>query len=161
MLVPRRTIRPKSNRNPINSIRFSEMKFFDYTTRVRYGETDRMGISYYANYLVWFEAARTEYFRALGLPYTECEKKGYFLPAVEAGIKYLASSTYDDLLTVRTSVGEIGRSSIHFEYQVHHQETQKRVATGFTIHVFVDARMKPTRVPLEVRRLVTVHKLLG
>ena len=80
------------------------MNYYDFEYRVRYGDTDKLGISYYANYLVWFEAARTEYFRALGLPYTECEKKEFFLPAAEVGIKYIAPSTYDDLIIVRTSV---------------------------------------------------------
>ena len=59
------------------------MKCFDYETRVRYGETDQMGISYYANYFVWFEAARTEYFRALGFVYSEFEKQCIFLPVAE------------------------------------------------------------------------------
>lgn len=136
------------------------MESFDYVLRVRYGDTDKMGVSYYANYLLWFEAARTEYFRALGLPYTECEKKGIFLPAVEAGIRYLASSTYDDLLAVRTSVAELGKSSIRFEYEVFNQATKKSIATGFTVHVFVDRSMRPTRVPAEVKSLVPVFKLL-
>ena len=136
------------------------MESFDYVFRVRYGDTDKMGVSYYANYLLWFEAARTEYFRALGLPYTECEKKGIFLPAVEAGIRYLATSTYDDLLAVRTSVAGLGKSSIRFDYQVLHQATKKLIATGFTVHVFVDPSMRPTRVPAEVKSLVTVFKLL-
>ena len=136
------------------------MKTFDYPCRVRYGDTDKMGVSYYANYLFWFEAARTEYFRALGLPYTECEKKGLFLPAVEAGIRYLASSTYDDLLTVRTSVAEMKKSSVRFDYEVLHQETGRLVATGFTVHVFVDRSMHPVRIPAEVRAAVTIFKLL-
>ena len=136
------------------------MKTFDYVCRVYYGDTDKMGVSYYANYLLWFEAARTEYFRALGLPYTECEKKGLFLPVAEAGIRYLATSTYDDRLVVRTSVAEMGKSSIRFEYQVLHQESKKLIATGFTVHVFVDRSMRPVRVPPEVQSAVTVCKLL-
>lgn len=136
------------------------MDYFDYVCRVRYSDTDKMGVSYYANYLLWFEAARTEYFRALGLPYTECEKKGLFLPVVEAGVRYLSSSAYDDLLCVRTSVAELGKTSIRFEYQTSLQESKKPVATGFTIHVFVDPAMRPTRIPPEVKSLVTLYKLL-
>jgi acyl-CoA thioester hydrolase len=136
------------------------MNFFDYEYRVRYGDTDKLGISYYANYLVWFEAARTEYFRALGLPYTECEKKGYFLPVAEAQAKYLAPSTYDDLLIVRTSVSELRQSSMRFEYQVFNKQTQKLLATGFTIHVFVDSKLKPVRIPEEVKKIVSPFKLL-
>ncbi|MBI3307524.1 MAG: acyl-CoA thioesterase [Candidatus Omnitrophica bacterium] len=140
------------------------MKHFDYEFRVRYGDTDKMGISYYANYFVWFEAARTEYFRALGLPYTVCEEKGYFLPVVETSAKYLAPSTYDDLLIVRTSVAELRQSSMRFEYQVFKKEDQSKaypiLCTGFSVHVFVDRNMRPCRMPEEIRGIVTEHRLL-
>lgn len=136
------------------------MNYFDYEHRVRYGDTDKMGITYYANYFVWFEAARTEYFRALGMPYTECEKKGYYLPVVETQAHYHAPSTYDDLLIVRTSVSEILGTSMRFEYQVFNKETQKRVATGYSIHVFVDKSMKPARIADDIRQIVTPHSLL-
>lgn len=136
------------------------MNYFDYEYRVRYGDTDKMGISYYANYLVWFEAARTEYFRALGLPYTECEKQGYFLPVVEANIQYRKPSTYDDLLKIRTSVSEFGRSKMRFEYQVFDEKKIHVLASGYTVHVFVDREMKPLRVPDSVRQIVTTHSLL-
>jgi acyl-CoA thioester hydrolase len=135
------------------------LNYFDYETRVRYGDTDKMGVSYYANYFVWFEAARTEYFRALGLPYTECEKKGYYLPVVETGAHYHAPSTYDDLLVVRTSVSEVGRSSLRFEYRVTKKSRGELLAEGFTVHVFVDQNLKPARVPPEVKSLVTPFSL--
>ena len=135
------------------------MNYFDFVYRVCYGDTDKMGISYYANYFIWFEAARTEYFRALGLPYTECEKKGFFLPVTETGAHYLASSTYDDVLTIRTSVGKIRRSSIHFEYQVL-GATGRLLATGFSVHVFVGRQMKPVRMPEEIRGAVKIFPLL-
>lgn len=136
------------------------MKYYDFEYRVRYGDTDKMGISYYANYFVWFEAARTEYFRALGLPYTECEKQGIFLPVVETQAKYYLPSTYDDLVVVRTSVSEVGKSTLRFEYEVIHKETQKRLVTGYSVHVFVGANMRPVRVPESVRERVTPFILL-
>src|SRR4029077_6760068 len=114
------------------------MNYFDYECRVIYGDTDKMGISYYGNYFRWFEAARTEYFRALGLPYTECEKKGYFLPVVETSAKYFSPSTYDDLIVVRTSVAKLGMTSIRFEYVVFQKGTEKLVANGSSVHAFVD-----------------------
>jgi acyl-CoA thioester hydrolase len=119
-----------------------------------------MGISYYANYFVWFEAARTEYFRALGLPYTECEKKGIFLPVAETSAKYLAPSTYDDLVVVRTSVSEMRTCSMRFEYQVFKKPEQKLLCTGHSLHVFVDSDMQPMRIPDEVKNIVTPFKLL-
>lgn len=123
------------------------MKFFDYQTRVRYAETDRMGISYYANYFVWFEAARTEYFRALGFVYSEFEKQGILLPVAEAQCRYLGPSSYDDVLTVRTVVSQIRQSSIRFEYQVLINGSTKPIASGYTIHVFSDRNLKPIRIP--------------
>lgn len=136
------------------------MQFFDYVCRVRYADTDKMGVSYYANYLVWCEAARTEYFRALGLPYTEYEKKGVFFPVIEANIHYLAPSTYDDLLIVRTSVSEIRHSSMKFEYQILQADTQKKIATAYTVHVFVDAQLKPCKALPEVKQKLTPYSLL-
>lgn len=137
------------------------MKSFDYIYRVRYADTDRMGISYYANYLVWFEAARTEYFRQLGMPYTECEKKGFYLPVIESGVRYLRSSTYDDLLIVRTSVYFMRNSSMGFQYQVFNQTTGELLTTGTTVHTFVDRQMKPVRIPQEIRDAVTVSALFS
>ncbi len=136
------------------------MEYFDYRTRVIYRDTDKMGISYYANYFIWFEAARTEYFRALGMPYTECEKKGFFLPVIEAQAKYVAPSTYDDELIVRTSVSKFTPSTIRFEYLVFNAATQKLLTKGYTVHVFVDREMNPCRVPAEVESKVKIHGLI-
>ncbi len=136
------------------------MEIFDYEYRVRYADTDKLGISYYANYFVWFEAARTEYFRALGLPYTECEKKGYFLPVAETSARYLAPSPYDDLLVIRTSVSDLKKSSMRFEYEVRNKQTNILLATGFSTHVFVDRSLRPAGIPDEVKRIVRCFSLL-
>ena len=136
------------------------MNYFDYTHRVRYADTDKMGISYYANYFVWFEAARTEYFRALGYPYTKCEKNGHFLPVVETGATYHATSTYDDVVVIRTSVSELKRTSMRFEYQAFLHPAMKLLAEGFSVHVFVDASLRPARIPDDVRKIVTPFALL-
>lgn len=136
------------------------MKYFDFEYRVRYSDTDKLAVSYYANYFVWFEAARTEYFRALGFPYTECEKRGAFLPVVETKAHYFAPSAYDDLLLIRTSVSHVGRTSIRFEYQVINQATRKLLASGYSVHVFVNERLRPTRVPAKIKEIVTPFSLL-
>lgn len=138
----------------------NSMKYFDYEYRVRYGDTDKLGISYYGNYFSWFEAARTEYFRAIGILYTECEKRGYFLPVIEAQAKYFAPSTFDDLLIVRTSVSELKKSSMRFEYQILNKAGQKLLTTGYTIHVFVDHSMRPVKMPKEINQAVECHSLL-
>lgn len=136
------------------------MNYFDYEYRVRYGDTDKLGVSYYANYFVWFEAARTEYFRALGVLYTECEKVGYFLPVFETGAKYFSPSTYDDLLIVRTSVSELKRTSLRFEYQVLNQKDQRLLSTGFSVHVCVDRNLQPVRIPETIQNAVRPFQLL-
>ncbi len=136
------------------------MNYFDYEYRVIYGDTDKMGISYYGNYFRWFEGARSEYFRALGLPYTECEKRGIYLPVVETSAKYFSPSTYDDVIVVRTSVSELTRSSIRFQYQVFKKDHSKLLVAGDSVHVFVDASMKPIRMPDDIRNLVTIFPLL-
>ena len=137
------------------------MNYFDYETRVIYGDTDKMGISYYGNYFRWFEGARTEYFRALGLPYTEYEKKGVMLPVVETGAQYRAASTYDDTLIVRTSVSKLGQSSMRFEYQVFNKATNQLLVTGFSVHAAVDANLKPFRLPEEIRDKISVFSLVS
>ncbi len=136
------------------------MNTFDYEYRVIYGDTDKMGISYYGNYFRWFEGARTEYLRAVGLPYTECEKQGIFFPVVETGAKYLAPSTYDDTLVVRTSISEVGGSSLRFEYRVFNKATGKLLVTGFSVHVAVGKNMKPVRLPADMRSRVKIFPLL-
>ena len=135
------------------------MKFFDYETRVRYAETDRMGISYYANYFIWFEAARTEYFRAIGFIYSEFEKQGIFLPVAEAHARYLAPSSYDDVITVRTVVSQIRQSSLRFEYRVLKNQAAKPIATGYTVHVFSNQNFKPIRIPEALKSKVKLHAL--
>jgi acyl-CoA thioester hydrolase len=137
------------------------MKFFDYQTRVRYGETDCMGISYYANYLVWFEAARTEYFRSLGFVYSEFEKQGIFLPVAEAQCRYAEPSVYDDLLTVRTAVSQMRQSSLRFEYHVFRNGGSKPIAAGYTIHVFSGRDFKPIRIPEMLKSKVELASLLS
>ena len=136
------------------------MNYFDYRYRVLYADTDQMGITYYANYFRWFEAARTEYFRELGFPYVECEKKGFYLPVAEAHANYLAPSTYDDDILVRTSVAEMGNSTLRFEYRILNAKTEASIATGYTVHVFVNKGMKPCRVPAEIKEAVTIFPIL-
>ena len=130
------------------------MKVFDYKTRVRYAETDQMGISYYANYFIWFEAARTEYFREIGFVYSEFEKQGILLPVAEAHCRYLGPSSYDDLITVRTVVNQMRQSSVRFEYEVFKNGDSKPIATGYTVHVFSNRDLKPIRIPEVLRSVV-------
>ena len=117
--------------------------------RVRYKETDQMGVVYYSNYLVWFEVARTEYFRDLGVEYKKIEEEGMYIPVVEAYCRYRAPLRYDDLVTVVTDVAEIGAVRIVFEYEVFSRG--KLMATGMTKHAFIDKRGVQIPVPEKVK----------
>lgn len=116
--------------------------------RVIYGDTDRMGVVYYANYLRYFEAGRNEWFRAQGARYREVEaEQGILLPVVEANVRYHRSARYDDLLRVETRVTEIRRASVRFDYRVVREEDDALLAEGHTVHACIDREHKPRRLP--------------
>jgi acyl-CoA thioester hydrolase len=100
--------------------------------RVRYSETDQMGMAYYANYLVWFEVMRGDYMRAAGVPYTRLEAEGYRLPIVEARVRYLAPARYDDPVEVVAWIPRMGSRLITFEYRV--ESRGVLLAMGQTTH---------------------------
>lgn len=115
-------------------------------TRVRYKDTDRMGVVYYGNYLTFFEIGRAEYMRALGYPYAELEGKGSVLAVIEASAKYHANVGYDELITVKTSVADIGRVKLRFDYEIYSDDNTLLV-TGYTVHACVNIDRKPSRIP--------------
>jgi acyl-CoA thioester hydrolase len=117
-----------------------------YTVRVIYGDTDQMGVVYYANYLRFFEGARSHFIRNLGLSYGEIERRGILLPVLEASVQYLKSARYDDVLLVHLSQTHT-RVKIRFEYRVHRQSDDAVLALGHTVHVCVGPELKPTRAP--------------
>lgn len=127
------------------------MKTFETEIRVRYQETDNMGVVYYGNYFTWFEIARTEYFRSFGLSYKNLEAKGFYLMVAEATCSYKSPARYDDLVRIETWVSEFKNSSMKFEYRL--QMLGKLIATGESAHVFTDLSGKPTRMPEEVRTI--------
>ena len=130
----------------------SRQETFDWDLRVRYAETDQMGVTYYGNYLVWFEVARTEYFRSKGVVYTDIEKDGLYLAVAESRCRYLAPTRYDDVVTIRTWISRLGLTSIHFSYEVLNKQSGQKIAEGSTSHVFVNRGMRPMRIPEEVLR---------
>jgi acyl-CoA thioester hydrolase len=107
-------------------------------TRVTYRDTDQMGFVYYANYLVYFEMARTELLRELGSTYDACEKAGVFLPVLQATCQYKTPALYDDLLTLKTRVTRWTRVALDFEYEVRRKSDDTLLATGTTRHAFID-----------------------
>lgn len=131
------------------------MSLFEHSFRVRYAETDRMGVSYYANYFVWFEMGRAEYLRSVGLQYLDYEKNGIYLPVVEASCRYSRPSTYDDLLKIQVVVSEFGKTSMKFLYRI--LKDSEKIAEGHTLHSFIDKNFKPIRVPEEILRAVPLQ----
>ncbi len=120
--------------------------------RVRYAETDQMGVAYYANYLVWFEVARTDWLRAAGLTYRDLETEGLFLPVIEAQCAYRAPARYDDTLAVRATARLVSPARLAFDYDI--TGPGGAVATGSTVHALLDGRGRPVRVPARIKDLV-------
>jgi acyl-CoA thioester hydrolase len=115
---------------------------------VRYAETDMMGIVYHANYLPWFEIGRTTLLKEIGVPYRQLETEGYRLPVLEISAKYAKPAVYDDTLTVVTTMNEKPLLRIRLEYEVFRD--QELLATGYSIHAFVDLKGRPVRPPPSV-----------
>ncbi|QNO13744.1 acyl-CoA thioesterase [Alkalicella caledoniensis] len=105
------------------------------TIKVRYAETDQMGVVYHSNYLIWFEVARTEFMESKGVNYKELEENGLFLPVVEANCRYKRSAKYNDILTIKTTVELQGRKII-FRYKIYKED--QLLSEGYTIHVFIN-----------------------
>jgi acyl-CoA thioester hydrolase len=121
--------------------------------RVIYGDTDQMGVVYYANYLRYFEAARGAFIRDRGRSYGELERLGFALPVVEAHVRYRSPARYDDLLRIEALVDEVRGASLKFTYTVTRGE--EHLASGYTVHACIDRDGRPTRLPEEMRRLLT------
>ena len=119
--------------------------------RVIYGDTDRMGVVYYANYLRFFEAGRTELLRAAGIDYRQMEAEGALLPVAEAHAKYRAPAGYDDELELETAVAHVGTSSIRIRYELRRVSDGVLIATGETKHACVNADGRVIRMPEFVR----------
>jgi acyl-CoA thioester hydrolase len=129
------------------------MKKHETCIRVRYQETDNMGVVYYANYLTWFEVARTEYFRDLGLVYRELEKKGVYLMVASISAKYRSPARYDDIVRALAWISDMKNTSLKFEYELFVGD--RLAATGESVHVFTNESGKPVRIPEEVRKAVS------
>jgi acyl-CoA thioester hydrolase len=123
--------------------------------RVIYGDTDQMGIAYYANYLRWFEIGRNEFIRAKGLRYRDFEERySLRLPVVEAQVTYRTPARYDDVLTVETTIAEVKRASARFVYRIRREAEE--IASGSTLHACVDLEGRIQRMPQELRARLSV-----
>jgi acyl-CoA thioester hydrolase len=120
--------------------------------RVRYAETDQMGIVYHANYLIWMEVGRVEYCRAAGIVYRDMERtEGILLAVVEASCRYSSPALYDEEVTVRTSIAEANPRMLRFQYEMLEAGTGRLLATGETKHVFCNREREPLKLPEKYR----------
>jgi len=115
--------------------------------RVIYGDTDQMGVVYYANYLRWFERGRSEFLRQIGLPYAVIEAQGIHFPVVEVTCRYAESARYDDEIEIHTELVELRRASFAFSYRVCRARDRSLLATGTTKHASVDRSGRIMRLP--------------
>ena len=118
--------------------------------RVRYAETDKMGVAYYANYFVWFEVARCDLLRSAGHTYRDLETHGFMLPVIEAGCEYRDSARYDDELDITTTGNLLSPVRVEFLYEVSRPDGTS-LATGRTVHAAVGTAGRPRRLPANVR----------
>ena len=122
--------------------------------RVRYAETDKMGVVYYAHYFVWFEIGRTEWLRETGWTYRSMEEEGLGLPVIEAHCEYRNSARYDDDLEIRTRARLVSAVRIGFDYEIVRRTDSQLIASGYTVHVTLDRSGRPVRLPSRVRELL-------
>lgn len=122
--------------------------------RVRYAETDQMGVVYHANYLVWCEIGRTDFIRALGRSYADMERDGITLAVSDASLRFLGSARYDDRVLVRTTLDELRSRGMRFAYRIEHAETGRALVTATTSLIALDATGRPARLPAAVLELL-------
>jgi acyl-CoA thioester hydrolase len=120
--------------------------------RVRYAETDQMGIAYHGNYFAWFEVGRTDLLRALGLTYRELESEGLRLPVIGIEARFLRPARYDDILDIHTRLASWAGARMAFDYSVLLEGVEEPIATASTSHAAVDPRGRPRRLPEALRR---------
>jgi acyl-CoA thioester hydrolase len=126
--------------------------------RVRYKDTDRLGVVYYGNYLTYFEIGRAEYMRDLGYPYSRVESEGFNLVVTEAAVKYQGNVGYDSLVTVRTAITEARGARMRFDYKVLGEDGNLLVS-GHTAHGCINANKKPSRIPPELMEILQRRKI--
>jgi acyl-CoA thioester hydrolase len=116
--------------------------------RVRYAETDKMGVVYHSNFLIWFEVGRVELLRQLGFQYSEMEAEdNCHIPVVDLRVRYKSPALYDDEIVVRTQIKNVRSSLLHFSYEIFREADRTLLATGETMHIIVNNKLERTMLP--------------
>jgi acyl-CoA thioester hydrolase len=131
----------------------SSIRHTTSNVRVRYAETDKMGVVYHSNYLIWFEIGRTDWLRETGLTYREMEADGIQLPVIEAHCEYRQGARYDDDIEIRTRAKKLSPVRVQFDYEAVRRADGATLATGHTVHAAIDRQGRPVRMPDHVRDL--------
>ncbi|KKO20282.1 MAG: acyl-CoA thioesterase [Candidatus Brocadia sp.] len=132
----------------------NQTKIHEITTRVRYQETDQMGIVYYANFFVYFEMGRTEYLRNIGLPYAALEKEHIYFPVTEAHCRFRSPARYDDVLVIRTWISALKHATVEFHHTIIREGDNVLIAEGISKLACLNASRKPTPMPDKLKRLL-------
>lgn len=122
------------------------------TVRVRYAETDQMGVAYHANYFVWFEVGRTDWLRTFGVTYRDLEAEGFLLPVIEAHCEYRTSARYDDDLRISSTARLVSPVRVAFDYEI--TSPAATIATGYTVHATIDRQGRLVRVPARIKEFI-------
>ena len=123
------------------------------SVRVRYAETDKMGVVYHSNYLIWFEIGRTDWLRATGWTYREMEAEGIQLPVIEVHCEYRTGARYDDDVEIVTRATRVSAVRVQFGYEAIRRSDGVLLATGYSVHATVDSGGRPRRMPAKVKDL--------
>ena len=127
--------------------------------RVRYAETDNMGVVYHSNFAIWFEVGRVELLRQLGLEYRAMEKEdNCHIPVVDLRVRYKAPALYDDEIVVRTRLANARQSLLHFSYEVFRSGDRTLLATGETMHIIVDDKFQRRALPEKYMKAFAAHR---
>ena len=126
--------------------------------RVRYAETDTMGVVYYANYFVWFEVGRTELLRDSGWSYKDMELEGFSLPVIEAHCEYRQPARYDDDLEIRTTGALVSPVRLRFDYEIVRPPDSSALVSGYTVHATLDRNGRPCRLPARALELFDLSR---
>jgi len=129
-------------------------EFSETVARVRYKDTDQMGMVYYGNYFTFFEIGRVEYMRERGIAYKNMEREDEsYIVVAEASCRYLRPARYDDLLRIRTRVSESRRRSVRFAYEILRHDSGEMLATGETVHIICNREGRPKSLPEKYRQV--------
>ena len=123
---------------------------FEYRTKVYYKDVDQMGIVYYARYYEYFEAARTELLKSLGIRVTVIENEGYLLPVITSHCDYKVGANFEDTLLVNTIIKELPKPRLRIEYEVHRDNSDELLVSGYTMHAFTDKSCKAVKPPKQL-----------